>query len=100
MSTLEQVPGLDGGTILLVNYGPGDNDYSYVEAAHLEEQAGRVFLVGTCFDFTGSAEMSGLRVSIAWEAVTSYYVFTSPDHCRDAVKNWGTSSKGSWFSRS
>ena len=99
MSTREQIPGLDDGMILLVNYGPGENDYCYVEGAQVQQQAGRAFLIGTFFDVSGAAHTSGLRISIAWDAVTSYYVFDSPDHCREAVKNWGTSSKGFWFSR-
>jgi hypothetical protein len=80
------LPDLSGKTLGL-KYDSGSEAYAYIGAINFEVQAGRLFLVGTSVNVS-TGKVGGLRVCVAWDAVTSYFEFDSPEECRKWVAIW------------
>ena len=83
------LPNLSGKTLGL-RYDSGSEAYAYIEAINFEMQAGRLFLVGTSVNVR-TGKVDGIRFCVAWDAVTSYFEFDSPEECRKWVATWHSS---------
>ena len=87
MSTIElsQVPDFTG-KVLSISTMDDDNSHDIADP-EFEIQAGRLFIVGSTPD--GASESNwcdGAKLAIAWERVTDYYVFDSPELYAEAIK--------------
>ena len=86
------------GKVLILEYGSSSQGVAYVEDPHFEEQAGRLFVIGTS-PIGVSPGFDGTPVAVAWDTVTAYHVFDSAADVREAVEKWYP-KKSSWFGAS
>ena len=87
MSTIEipQVPDFTG-KVLSISTMDDDNSHDLANPG-FEMQAGRLFIVGSTPDGASESNWaSGARIAVAWDRVTDYYAFDSPERYADAIK--------------